>query len=292
VNTAPSTSPTVAQTVQDARQRLDATLPWLTPTEARLEANVLIARALGVGRAWLVAHDRDVLAPAQAAAVETLVARRLAGEPVAYILGEREFFGRAFTVTPDVLIPRPETEHLVEAALERFPADRPIAVLDIGTGSGCIAITLKLERPAWQVTAVDISPAALGVARRNAERLAAKVAFLESDLYAALNGRRFDLIVSNPPYVAKADDHLRQGDARFEPVGALRSGADGLDAIRRIVEHARGHLNPDGWLMLEHGWDQGASCRQMMRQAGYAGVETRSDLADLDRVAEGCWRHS
>jgi release factor glutamine methyltransferase len=292
VKTTPSISPTVAQAVQAARQRLAAALPWLTPAEARLEANVLAARALGVDRAWLVAHDRDVLAPAQAAAVEAFVARRLAGEPVAYILGEREFFGRAFTVTPDVLIPRPETEHLVEAALERFPADRSIAVLDIGTGSGCIAITLKLERPAWQVTAVDVSPAALVVARRNAERLGAEVTFLESDLFSALDGRRFGLIVSNPPYVAEADDHLRQGDARFEPVGALASGPEGLNAARRIVEQARDHLNPDGWLMLEHGYDQGASCRQMMRLAGYAGVETRSDLADLDRIAVGCWRHS
>lgn len=251
---------------------------------------MLAARALGVNRAWLIAHDRDVLAPAQAHAIETLVSRREGGEPVAYILGEKEFYGRLFTVTPNVLIPRPETELLVEAALARLPLDRPARILDLGTGSGCIAITIALERPDCEVVAVDASPAALEVARSNAERLGAgKVRLILSDWYARLKNLRFDMIVSNPPYIASGDAHLAQGDLPHEPRQALASGPLGLDAIRAIVSRATDHLTPGGWLLSEHGYDQADACRDGLNQAGFAHVFTLPDLGGRDRVTGGQW---
>jgi release factor glutamine methyltransferase len=253
----------------------------------RLDARLLVRHALNVGDTWLIAHGGEDVDALQLAAIEALVERRVAGEPVAYILGEREFYGRSFHVTPDTLIPRPETEHLVEAALARLPADRPVKVLDIGTGSGCIAITLKLERPPWQVTAVDLSAAALVVARANAERLGARVEFVESDLFSTLGGRRFDLIVSNPPYVAEGDVHLGQGDVRFEPRSALASGPVGLDTIREIVKSAPTHLEAEGWLILEHGWDQGEAVARLLAGAGYTDTFLERDLAGQARVSGG-----
>lgn len=253
----------------------------------RLDVRLLARHALGVGDTWLIAHGRDEVDAVQLAAIEGLVARRAAGEPVAYILGEREFYGRPFRVTPDTLIPRPETEHLVEAALARLPGELPLRVLDIGTGSGCIAITLKRERPAWQVTAVDLSPAALAVARANAGQLGAEVEFVASDLFSALGGRRFDLIVSNPPYVAEDDAHLGQGDVRFEPRSALAAGPDGLDAVRAIVKSAPTHLEAAGWLMLEHGWDQGEAVASLLQAAGFADCFLECDLAGQARVSGG-----
>jgi release factor glutamine methyltransferase len=254
---------------------------------ARLDARLLARHALGVGETWLIAHGRDELAAHHVAAIDRLVERRAAGEPVAYILGEREFYGRAFRVTPDTLIPRTETEHLVEAALARLGDRDDARVLDIGTGSGCIAITLKLERPAWSVCAVDISERTLTVARSNGERQAAEVEWLESDLFAALAGRRFDLIVSNPPYVAEGDAHLSQGDLRFEPSGALASGRDGLDALRGIVATAPEHLAPAGWLILEHGWDQGDAVAALLAKAGFVDRFLVRDLAGHARVSGG-----
>jgi release factor glutamine methyltransferase len=282
----PAAGVTLGEQLAGAARRIAVAL-GLNADEARLEARILAAHALGVGRAWLIAHDRDQLGDHQAAAIEALLARRLDGEPVAYILGEREFYGRSFRVTPATLIPRPETEHLVEAALQRMPTQQPIDVLDIGTGSGCIAITLKLERPAWQVTAVDISQPALAVAQSNAACLGAEVAFIESDLFSALAGRRFDLIVSNPPYVAAEDGHLGQGDVRFEPLHALASGPEGLNAIRQIVKSAPTHVLPGGWLMLEHGWDQGEAIGKLLTQAGFAEVFLERDLARQARVSGG-----
>jgi release factor glutamine methyltransferase len=267
------------------RQLADALA--LPPHEARLEAQVLIAHALGVSRAWLIGHDRDGLTPAQADAVEALLQRRLAGEPVAYLLGQREFYGRPFQVTPDVLIPRPDTELLVELALARLPQDGALNVLDIGVGSGAVAISLALERPRCRVTGVDISDAALRVACGNAETLNAPVEFLASDVYSALGERRFHLIVSNPPYVAAADPHLQQGDLRFEPLQALASGGDGLDLIRRLVAQSPAHLEAGGWLLLEHGWDQAAAVRALMQDAGFNGVFSASDLAGHERVTGG-----
>jgi release factor glutamine methyltransferase len=279
-----STSRTVAETLADAQRRLAENLD-LTGREARLEARVLASHVLGVETVWLLAHDTDLLPDTKAAAFETLLTRRLAGEPVAYLLGEREFYGRPFRVTPATLIPRPETEHLVDAALARGPATA--RVLDIGTGSGCIAITLKLERPDWQVIAIDLSADALTVARDNATRLGADITWLPSNLFSALAGRTFDLIVSNPPYIAEADPHLGQGDVRFEPRSALTSGDDGLDAIRTIVKQAPAHLSVGGWLLLEHGWEQGEAVGRLLAEAGFEAIFLDRDLAGQTRVSGG-----
>jgi release factor glutamine methyltransferase len=259
----------------------------LPPREARLEAQILFAHALGVNRAWLIGHDRDHLSSEQTATVETLLQRRLAGEPVAYLLGEREFYGRPFQVTPAVLIPRPETELLVDLALERLPLDRALNVLDIGLGSGAVAVSLALERPRCRVTGVDLSEAALRVARANAQALGAEVECLASDLYSALRARRFHLIVSNPPYIAAADPHLAAGDLRFEPRLALASGADGLDLIRRLIAAAPDHLEAGGWLLLEHGWDQAEAVRGLLREVGFQPPFTARDLAGHERVSGG-----
>ena len=269
-----------------ATDRLIASLGLSRP-EARREARILAAHGLGVTTAWLVAHDRDQLTPAQSAVVDGLVQQRADGIPVAYLLGSREFHGRPFRVTPAVLIPRPETEHLVEAALARLPADRPASVLDIGTGSGCVAISLALERPAWTVSAVDISPAALEVAADNGRRLAAQVNWQLSNLFAYLAGARYDLIVSNPPYVAANDAHLTRGDLRHEPPGALASGVDGLDALRAIVEAAPTYLNEGGWLLLEHGHEQGGPVRRLLAERGFEAIFTETDLAGLARISGG-----
>ena len=268
----------------EAAQRL-ITSQGLQAVDARLDARILAMHALGVNRAWLIAHGRDTLTEEQATSIDALVARRLGGEPVAYIVGAREFYGRAFQVGPGVLIPRPETEHLVEAALARAPQNA--RVLDIGTGSGCIAITLKLERPDLSVSAVDVSTAALKIARANAAECNAEVEFIESDLFAACDDRQFDLIVSNPPYIPEADVHLGQGDLRFEPRNALASGQDGLDAIRAIVSQTKAYLTSGGWLLFEHGYDQGEAVQGLLRDAGYVEVFLEQDLAGQPRVSGG-----
>ena len=275
---------TVADQLRSATAFLAQTLP---AREARLEAQILIAHALGVNRAWLIGHDRDRLTPAQTGSIETLLERRLAGVPVAYLLGEREFYGRPFKVTPDVLIPRPETELLVELALARVPMDTPLNLLDIGVGSGAVALSLALERPCCRVTGVEISTAALQVARANAAALQAPVELLAGDGYTALGGRRFHLIASNPPYIAAADPHLAHGDLRFEPREALASGGDGLDLIRRLVAGAPAHLEAGGWLLLEHGWDQSAAVRALLTGAGFIAVFSARDLAGHERVTVG-----
>lgn len=264
-----------------------ATALGLDTREARLEARVLAAFAWEVAPAWLLAHDTDALSAEQAAAFDAVLARRLAGEPVAYLTGRREFFGRPFTVTPDVLIPRPETELLVELALTHIAPDEATALLDLGTGSGCVAITLALERPAARVIAVDRSAAALAVARHNAALLDTAVEFLTSDWFAALAGRRFDCIVGNPPYVAATDPHLARGDVRFEPASALAAGADGLADLRHLIAAARGHLVPGGTLLLEHGYDQAPAVRALLETHGYDDVQTWPDLAGHPRVSGG-----
>ncbi len=253
----------------------------------RLEADILLTHLLRCDRGWLYAHATDPCPPEVESAYTRLVERRAAGEPVAYITGTREFFGREFLADRRVLIPRPETELLVERALE---LDLPecARVLDIGTGSGCIAITLCLERPHWQVSAVDRSELALQVAARNRDCLGARsLELLHGSLFEPVKERRFDLIVSNPPYVAAGDEHLSKGDVRFEPDLALVAGTDGLDLIRQIVSEAPGHLESGGWLLLEHGHDQAAAVRSLLIAAGLGGVGSCSDLAGIERASFG-----
>jgi release factor glutamine methyltransferase len=266
---------------------LQLTTLGLGKREARLEARVLAAFAWNVSPAWLIAHDTDLLSDAQTAQFQMLLSRRLAGEPVAYLTGTREFYGRPFQVSPAVLIPRSDTELLVELALVRIPADQPSEVLDLGTGSGCIAITLALERPLARVTAVDRSTAALAIAQRNADTLNAHVEFLTSDWFAALAGRQFDLIVSNPPYIAATDPHLARGDLRFEPLSALAAGTDGLDDLRRLTSAACAHLKPGGTLLLEHGYDQADLVRELLRMNGIGHPQSWTDLAGILRVSGG-----
>lgn len=255
----------------------------------RREARLLLCHVLRRDEAWLIAHDDEACAAADAIALRALAARRSAGEPVAYITGTREFHGREFAVNDAVLIPRPETEMLVELALQRAP--RGAAVLDLGTGSGCVGVTLAAERPDLRVTLVDASPEALDVARLNAHRWAVTNTGLQaSDWFAALGDRRFNVIVSNPPYIADGDSHLAQGDLRFEPRLALASGADGLDAIRHIVAQAPAHLAPGGWLLFEHGYDQQSACTALLAQAGFREVFSARDLAGILRVSGGCRR--
>src|SRR6185312_15239860 len=222
------------------------------------------------------------------ATFEALVARRAAGEPVAYLTGRRGFWTLELEVTPATLIPRPETELLVELALERLPRDMACRVADLGTGSGAIALAIASERPQAQVVATDASADALAVARRNAQRQGfGNVRFVQGDWLAPLAGERFALIVSNPPYIEAADPHLARGDLRYEPAAALASGADGLDDIRRIIADAPAHLEAGGWLLFEHGWNQGDAARALLREAGYAQVFTAQDLEARDRVSGG-----
>jgi release factor glutamine methyltransferase len=254
----------------------------------RAEAAILLAHALGKPRSWLLAHADDPADTAGAAAFAALVERRAAGEPVAYLTGHRGFWTLDLEVTPATLIPRPETELLVELALAKLPREGAPRVADLGTGSGAIALAIARECPHTRVLATDASAAALAVARRNAEANRIRnVGFAQGDWFAALGDERFDLIVSNPPYIAADDPHLERGDLRFEPGSALASGSDGLDDIRRIVAGARSHLAGDGWLLFEHGWDQGTAVRGLLDAAGYRDVFTVQDLEQRDRVSGG-----
>jgi release factor glutamine methyltransferase len=271
-----------------AQQQLAQTLQ-LPASEARVEADILLREAMGrVSRAWLITHSEDSPNAAQQARFAALMARRLEGEPVAYILGRREFYGLSFGVTPAVLIPRPDTETLVDAALQKIPQNRPCRVLDLGTGSGAIAIAIASQRPNATVTAVDRSAEALAVAGANAERLApGHVQLLVSAWFSTLDQESFDVIVSNPPYIAAADSHLAQGDLRFEPASALASGQDGLDDIRRIVRDAPSYLAGGGWLLLEHGYDQAERVGALLREAGFIAIGHAADLAGIQRVTLG-----
>jgi release factor glutamine methyltransferase len=252
----------------------------------RAEAELLLLHAVRQSRSWLFTHADDVLDRDVQTAYAELLERRARGEPVAYITGSRGFWSLDLEVTTATLIPRPETELLVELALERLPRDSICAVADLGTGSGAVALALASERPQCRVTATDASAAALEVARRNAARLGIdNVAFVQGDWMVPLGDARFELIVSNPPYIEADDEHLVRGDLRFEPATALASGRDGLDDIRRIVATAREHLVPGGWLLFEHGWNQGDAARALLRQAGYDDVFTAQDLEQRDRIS-------
>jgi release factor glutamine methyltransferase len=252
-----------------------------------LENRILLCEATGLTRVQLITQGDRALTPDEAARLDELVARRLRGEPIAYIVGRREFFGLDFHVGPAVLIPRPDTELIVELALERLPETSP-RLLDMGTGSGAIAVAVAHTRPDADVTALDVSPDALAVARANAAANGARVRFLESSWFDALAaGDTFDVIASNPPYIAAGDEHLAQGDLRFEPVGALTDHADGLSALRIIVAGSPRHLAPGGWLLLEHGYDQAAAVRALLLETGFTDVQSWRDLAGIERVSGG-----
>ena len=271
----------MAETVESALRSARARL-------APGEAELLLVHVLGRDHGWLYAHGTDPLAPAHAERFAALVARRAAGEPVAYLTGRRGFWTLDLQVGPDTLIPRPETELVVELALERIPAGQASRVADLGTGSGAIALAIASERPLASVLATDASAAALEVARANAAAAGLhNVALRHGNWFAPLAGERFDLVASNPPYIAAGDPHLGQGDLRHEPASALASGRDGLDDIRAIIAAAPAHLVPGGWLLLEHGHDQGAAVRDLLRQAGFAEVVTALDLEQRGRVSLG-----
>lgn len=263
----------------------------------RAEARRLLASLTGQPLTWFMAHGDDPADPNTATRFQALAERRRAGEPLAYLLGQQEFYGRPFAVSPAVLIPRADTETLVETALEQLLLLRqqrrtvPLSLLELGTGSGIIAITLALEAPDTGVHAVERSPEALAVAQQNAKALGAdRIHWHPGSWWQALaSPRRFDLIVSNPPYIAANDHHLQQGDLRFEPPQALAAGPDGLDDLRIIIGGAPAHLNPGGWLLLEHGYDQEAPVQTLLRDAGFADVFTRRDLAGQPRVSGGRW---
>lgn len=267
---------------------LRAAAARLPGPDARHEAEQLLLHVLGRDRAWLFAHGDDPLPASGAATLDAWLARRASGEPLAYLLGRRGFWTLDLQVSPATLIPRPETERLVELALERLPDDRPLRVADLGTGSGAIALALASERPLAQVVATDLSGDALRVAQANAEaNRIANVAFRQGSWLTPLAGEHFDLIASNPPYIADGDPHLVQGDLRYEPPAALSSGADGLDAIREIVAMAPAYLLPGGWLLLEHGWNQGEAIRALLLAAGFVDVATETDIEQRDRVTLG-----
>ena len=254
---------------------------------SRLDAEILLAHALRRPRSYLLAHDNVAVEEATIARYQSLLARAAQGEPLAYLIGEREFWSLPLVVTPDVLIPRPETELAVERCLALRDA-APAAVADLGTGSGAIALALAVERPRWRVMATDSDASALLVARGNAERLGAtNVYFSHGDWFEPLQGRQFDLIVSNPPYVAAHDAALQA--LRYEPAAALSPGVSGMEALRRIVLQAPVHLLPGGWLVLEHGAGQAAEVAGSLVDAGYARVRCYADLAGRDRVTEAQW---
>ncbi|MDI1298818.1 peptide chain release factor N(5)-glutamine methyltransferase [Methylotenera sp.] len=309
---------------QTVKNTLTSAAALLNNDEATLEAQLLLQHVLNVNRAWLIAHSDDALQANTLATFEALLKRRLSGEPIAYILGVREFYGLDLMVTPDTLIPRPDTETLVEAALDKinspsFPRKREsigisegqilkvdsrfrghdgaensdadlsgLSVLDLGTGTGAIALAIAKNRPQAFVTAVDASEAALEVAKKNAQNLnIPNVQFILSNWFDAFSTEKFDLIVSNPPYIEQDDAHLNQGDLRFEPMSALASGVDGLDDIRQIVSNCLVYLKPQGWLMLEHGYNQALQVADLMADAGLTNIETIKDLGNNDRVTIG-----
>ncbi|MEO8674052.1 MAG: peptide chain release factor N(5)-glutamine methyltransferase [Casimicrobiaceae bacterium] len=253
-----------------------------------LDAQVLLADVLGRDRTWLAAHASEMVPRAEAEAFFALAERRRGGEPIAYLTGVREFWGLPLAVSPAVLIPRPETETVVELALARLPVDRELTILDLGTGSGAIALAIAHERPRARVVATDASASALAIARTNAQRLKIpNVEFVEADWFDGIAATHFDLIASNPPYVEADDPHLREGDVRFEPRSALTPAGDGLSALRIIIGGARAFLAPGGTLVVEHGHDQSDAVRALFANAGFADIVVSRDLAGIPRVVTG-----
>jgi release factor glutamine methyltransferase len=276
----------VSQLIEEGGARLQR-----VADDPRHEAEILLAAALGKTRAWIMAHPEERILDCDATdRYEAYVTRRSHGEPVAYVLGEKEFWSLPLEVTPDVLIPRPETELVVELALTHLPRDREVRVLDLAAGSGAIALALARELPRAIVIGADISEAAIAVARRNAQRLGiTNVVFRTGSWFDPVAEERFDLIASNPPYIAETDDRVEPGVRRFEPHDALFAGTDGLAALRFIIGAAGRHLSTGGWLVVEHGDRQGLAVRTLLSAAGFADVNTRQDLAGLDRCTEGHW---
>jgi release factor glutamine methyltransferase len=260
----------------------------LATVSARLDAEILLAACLGKPRSYLHTWPERSVDQRDLECFGQLIRRRARGEPVAHLTGEREFWSLPLAVTPDTLVPRPETETLVELALEKLPPDTPLRVADLGTGSGAIALAIAAERPRCEVIATDISEQAIRIARRNAERLGLdNVRFIAGDWCESLPAGRFDAILSNPPYVAEMDPHLVAGDVRFEPRRALAAGPEGMDALRLIAHCAHRHLHEGGWLIVEHGYDQGAKVMQLLHAEGYDAISSHKDGAGLDRVTMG-----
>jgi release factor glutamine methyltransferase len=258
-----------------------------SPT-ARLDVELLLAAALGKPRSFLHTWPERIVSSEAANIFEAYLRRRRTGEPVAYILGLQGFWNIDLEVATHTLIPRPETEMLVETALELLPGAIPHRLLDLGTGTGAIALSLAKERPQWTITAVDRVDEAVDLAERNRQRLNLdNAAVMKSHWFSALERQRFDLIISNPPYIASGDPHLAKGDVRFEPSSALVAGIDGMDDLRVIVAEATAHLEPGGWLLLEHGYDQGAAVRDLLNGHGFEQIQTRRDLGDNERITFG-----
>jgi release factor glutamine methyltransferase len=254
--------------------------------DARFEAELLLEHVSAVTRSSMRAHGERELPATTVDRYQTILARRARGEPIAYILGRREFWSLELAVGPGVLIPRPETELLVERVLAHVPPASAAQIVDIGTGSGAIALAIARERPAAHVVATDVSSDALEYARQNVRALQSNVEILQGDLYAPIEGRRFDVIVSNPPYVAADDPDLADDVRRFEPATALHAAEDGLAILRRLIERAPQHLRPGGWLVLEHGWRQARPLRTMLEERGFTHVRSHADLAGHFRVTE------
>lgn len=274
--------------VRSLLRKASAILKDAGSPEPAAEASLLLTHVLQRPRSWLYAWPESAIDQAQANRFLTLIERRCAGEPVAYLTGRREFWSLDLKVTPDTLIPRPETELLVERALALMPASSAVRVVDLGTGSGAIAAAVASERAQWRILATDANAAALAVAEENFSRLGlSRITTRLGDWLAPLGGKCFDLILSNPPYVAERDPHLHRGDLRYEPRRALTSGDDGLADLRRLCREAPRHLAAGGWLVVEHGYDQGPAVRQLMAAAGLREIATHPDLGGLERVTEG-----
>ncbi|MEL4016164.1 peptide chain release factor N(5)-glutamine methyltransferase [Dryocola clanedunensis] len=272
----------------DFQHWLKQAIARLTESESpRRDAEILLGFITGKARTFILAFGETVLTTAQEQQLDELLSRRLRGEPVAHLVGEREFWSLPLRVSPVTLIPRPDTECLVEQALARMP-DEPCAVLDLGTGTGAIALALASERPDCSVTALDLIPEAVELARENADRLGiTNIRVLQSDWFSVLNSQRFSIIVSNPPYIDREDPHLAQGDVRFEPLSALVADNHGLADLHTLITSSRQHLEPGGWLLLEHGWQQAQQVRQLFSAAGFAEVETCQDYGGNDRLTLG-----
>ncbi|MBO1923153.1 peptide chain release factor N(5)-glutamine methyltransferase [Thiomicrorhabdus sp. 6S3-12] len=254
----------------------------------KLEAEILLGHVLGCTRSYFYTWPEKPLSTAETEQFQTLYNLRLTGQPIAHIIGNREFWGLELKVTADTLIPRPDTETLIETALELLPATPQAKILDLGTGSGAIALALKSELPQAEVSAIDFSPAALEVAKENAKRLNLPVTFMQGSWCQPLAAeQRFNLIASNPPYIEEQDPHLQQGDVRFEPLSALTSGRDGLNDIRLIAEQAQAHLQDNGWLIVEHGYNQAQAVQEILQQNGYQQIQSRCDYGGNQRITFG-----